>query len=299
MAIKSEFVESTGEFVALVSARAEKWRKFWEKKRKRNGTTSISWLPWFRGEPSSEIRFPLRPTLYRRTIKPKQLDILLECEGELRLEFKRCVGQLIMEGRQPRNKWERYFLMQHFEAPTRLLDWSDGALMALHFAIRHRGGSDDRYKNANPVVYMLDPWSLNRKAFKYVVLGSKGSRPVGVALPDWREAKPYLKNEFNNDELGLSCPLAIDPSHFSRRIAAQRSRFTIFGREPNGLHDAAEDERVQLRRFEFDGNAIPSLKQDLKACGISESNIFPDLEGLGRELREMLDGYLVKRFPPK
>ncbi len=299
MGIKTEFAESIGDFIPLVSARAVKWKNYWEKKRRRNGTTSISWLPWFRGEPCTAVPFPLRPTLYRRKIKRKQLDTLLECEGEIRVEFKRCVSQLMMEGQQPKDKWERYFLMQHFEAPTRLLDWSDGALMALHFAIRHRGATDDRYRNANPVVYMLDPWSLNREAFKDVVLGSKAARPIGVALPDWKEAKPYLKNEFDNDELGLSCPLAIDPSHFSRRIAAQRSRFTIFGREPNGLQEAAEDRGARLRRFELDGGNIAALKKDLKACGISESNIFPDLEGLGRELRQTLNGYLAERFPAR
>jgi len=38
---------------------------------------------------------------------------------------------------RPENKWEWYFLMQHYGAPTRLLDWSDGALVlvALYFAL--------------------------------------------------------------------------------------------------------------------------------------------------------------------
>jgi hypothetical protein len=34
--------------------------------------------------------------------------------------------------------WDSYFLMQHHEGPTRLLDWSDGALIALHFALRNK-----------------------------------------------------------------------------------------------------------------------------------------------------------------
>jgi hypothetical protein len=298
MAATSKTVKSIGEFISQISAQANKWRDFWERKRKKNDTTAIAWLPWFRGEPSIDVPYPLRPKLYRRDISGgKELDVLLECEGELRIEFQRCASQLIIGGREPKGKWERYFLMQHFSASTRLLDWTDGALMALHFAMKDRGAPDDKYGKSNPVVYMLDPWSLNRKAFKSLVLASKSARPVGVALPDWDEAKPYLKNAFNNEKLGKFCPLAIDPSQFSRRIAAQRSHFTIFGREPDGLREAVENtDGTILHSFEVDGKQIPTLKQDLKVCGISESSAYPDLEGLGRELEQTLNGYLQKRL---
>jgi hypothetical protein len=45
-------------------------------------------------------------------------------------------------------------------------------------------------------------------------------------------------NEFYNEPLGPKFPLAIDPSHVARRFAAQRSRFTIFGRAADGLTKA-------------------------------------------------------------
>jgi FRG domain. len=41
-------------------------------------------------------------------------------EGQLRYRFQQSGRQLI--SREPKDKWEWYFLMQHHGAPTRLLD---------------------------------------------------------------------------------------------------------------------------------------------------------------------------------
>jgi hypothetical protein len=194
-----------------------------------------------------------------------------------------------MTERQPADKWEWYFLMQHYKAPTRLLDWSDAALVGLYFATSQRGGKNDKY-TGDAAVYMLDPWWLNEHAFKDVVHVAESYQSVGPALPDWEEAKPYLPDEFDSEELGLKVPLAIDPSHFTRRIAAQRSRFTIFGREKDGLKAVANDSsESRLVKFDVKRDAIPDFKHDLRLAGISEDTIFPDLEGLGRELSYWFD----------
>ena len=42
-------------------------------------------------------------------------------EDEVRSEFKRRALPLVAE-RPPRDDWEWYYLMQHYGAPTRLLD---------------------------------------------------------------------------------------------------------------------------------------------------------------------------------
>ena len=38
----------------------------------------------------------------------------------------------------PQSYWEWLFLMQHYKVPTRLLDWTESALIALAFAVHER-----------------------------------------------------------------------------------------------------------------------------------------------------------------
>jgi hypothetical protein len=127
---------------------------------------------WFRSESKRHDRI-LRPELYRppagRSLKP--IPDLLDIENDLYGEFQRCAVQLLETPPTDETRdWDLYFLMQHHGAPTRLLDWSDGALMALHFALRNRT-TDDKLPNAvsspasgdttcctssDPVVYVLE-----------------------------------------------------------------------------------------------------------------------------------------------
>jgi hypothetical protein len=216
-------IASVGEYMEEVSRVRQDWKK--------KSRWGFDWQPWFRGESQGKEPTALQPKLYRSKAR---IGKLLYDEQEMRLDFKRCGMPFITEWR-PENKWEWYFLMQHYGAPTRLLDWSDGALVALYFAVKGRAG-----KKEEAAVYMLDPWWLNKLIFKTLPVRKK-DRPSGVALADWDEAGGYLPDELESAHLGPLMPLAIDPGHVSRRVAAQRSRFTIFGREKDGLKELGAD----------------------------------------------------------
>jgi hypothetical protein len=54
------------------------------------------------------------------------------------------------------DEWTSYFLMQQHGVPTRILDWSDGALIALHFAVNHK----PFVPKSDSIVYVLDPYWL-------------------------------------------------------------------------------------------------------------------------------------------
>jgi hypothetical protein len=103
--------------------------------------------PWFRGQ--SSIDYELVPSYFRH--KPAKDD---ETEDDLRLDFQQKATPLLTEA-APLDDWEWYFLMQHYGLPTRLLDWSESALVGVFFAVAESASGSDA------AVWMLDPWRLN------------------------------------------------------------------------------------------------------------------------------------------
>src|ERR1700722_19381977 len=269
--------ERTDSLITQFLERVSQYQSEWGK------GTKYPWKPWFRGEPYCRSATALLPKLYRSKKKRKRLRYE---EQELRAEFQRHAVAL-MSGLQPKGKlahWEWYFLMQHHGVPTRLLDWTDASLVGLYFALSSRKAEDDD-DSADAAVCMLDPYWLNDLSFKEMRLG-KG-RPVGIAFPDWPEMAEYLrKDPFDLDRLKPALPLAITPSHLSARIAAQKSQFTIFGHDRGDfLVKQANEKASRIRVIPIAGKRkqILQLRAELAGCGISESSVYPDLDGLGRE----------------
>jgi len=239
------------------------------------------WVPWFRGEANAEWSTRLRPRLYRGPSRTEtQVKRLLYADQEIRLAFSRSAAPLVRGSAL--DHWGHYFLMQAYGAPTRLLDWTDGAIVALYFAVQGRARANDHEGTAHAAVYMLDPAWLNSKTFKK---DPSRNRSQGVALSDWKEAGRYLpEDEFASERLRPRIPLAVDPVNVASRMSAQRAHFTIFGKDPDGLVSCSTHKKSRLVRFKIAYSAIPKIQNQLKLVGLSEFALFPDLEGLGREL---------------
>jgi hypothetical protein len=216
--------------------------------------------PWFRGQ--SDPRWPLTPTFYRLVFGVS--------EWELRRQFTKR-GVQLAGLREPRDPWEWYFLMQHFGAPTRLLDWTDSALVALFFAINSYVPGRDAVEH-DATVWVLDPNWLNQLSI--------GER--GVLSPDDARLHPYLPEQ--DTAIRKSLPVAIDPPHISPRVAVQRSRFTVHGRSRDAFAQLGKRRGARLVHVRIPASSIRSMRSDLATCGVTDSTIFPDLEHLGREI---------------
>jgi len=279
-------VESLGKFIHRVSKLREKW-----------GLPRHKEL-WFRGESTDYGETILRPELYRpapgKDVSLKPIWKLLQIENDLYDEFQRNAVERSHEKTSEEDwDWDSYFLMQHHNGPTRLLDWSDGALMALHFALRNK--PDDSHAAH---VYVLEPYRLMDKL--------KELPDVKLLKEDWKkfvEKHPsydleedawedaYLPaSEEDLTEMNVPRPpLVLDFPLITRRIAAQRSRFIVFGTDPTWLSEEFKKDNSTIKVIEVAAGSRSKLRQELRDCGITESVIYPDLDGLGREMKQLWD----------
>lgn len=245
---------------------------------------------WFRGEKQDYGDTRLRPVLYRppKTRNSlKAIPELLKIENSLFATFQRCNSEL--SDRPIEDDFNGYLLMQHHGGPTRLLDWSDGSLMALHFALRNKQGD-----NSDPVVYVLDPYRLMDKldSLPDTPLMEEKWKEYIEAHPEYAEddvSEAYLPSG-DDAEMDFELPripLFLRFPLFSRRVAAQRSQFIVFGSDPSWLSGETLRPDPAIRTITIDGKCARKIRAELQECGVTESVIFPDLDGLGRELDQL------------
>jgi len=235
-----------------------------------------TWGPWFRGE--ANVHWPLRPKLYRDPQPKRDVSTL---EDEFRQEF--IVRAPSLSPERPQNSWDWYCLMQHSGAPTRLLDWTESALIALYFAVRNRSNE----KN-DAVVYVLEPWKLNECVVGVKEVIAPGAES-GLEEEDGLRYKPWLPNRYAAG-MGVAkeLPAAIYPTHFQRRISSQRSCFKIHGSCRDGFDELPEQARAYLQKIVIPYSKMQEIEARLAVAGIDEVTIFPDLDGLGRWLAMVL-----------
>ena len=119
--------------------------------------------------------------------------------------------------------------MQHFGVPTRLLDWSENALIALYFALidaeKHKGDEDAFVDSA--AVWVLDAELWNDHALADI----GGGRRVLTTESITDGYEPHAAFPMRRT------PLSLYGTHTNPRIVAQRGSFVIFGSAKDAMED--------------------------------------------------------------
>jgi hypothetical protein len=169
---------------------------------------------WFRG--LSRSSYGLIPSIYRKSVWKYTTDDANEVYGEF---IRR--GRAFIRTQSEYSKWEWYHLMQHYGVPTRLLDWTEGALIALFFAVRRLDSVDV------PCVWVVDPNWLNSV--------TSGHDVLYYTDPTYQEKvdKKVLRR-YEDDTNLPDYPIAVLPPYIDNRIIAQKSVYTIHGKKEDG-----------------------------------------------------------------
>jgi hypothetical protein len=234
-------------------------------------TTHSTW--WFRGHPET-YRNPLTPKIFRDEYIPQNV-VRPDTESSVIKEFKRVAPALTQNVPNQDDHCSWLFLMQHHGAPTRLLDWTENALVALYFAVRNF--EDDK----DGELLAMYPYSLNEKGYQRADIATQSN-----------EILQYLAKEFGISEIP-QYPLALYPTMYFSRMVNQLSTFTIHPspsilRQKNTILDLLGDNKKNLVRYIIPYASKLKLINDLKTLGISRRTLFPDLDGLSQTIIENL-----------
>jgi len=255
---------------------------------------------WFRGHSSAS--YQLTPSVLRdvqpladargNLIKGKRVPLasgytVTGINPERMLDdFKR--KSIPFLGRVPRNDFEWMVLMQHHGVPTRLLDWTTNALVALYFAVSNLDASkhssseesveqfldNNEHRSDGAAIYAINPVKINKES-----IGKK--RPIDIS-EEYEKWKHYVRPmEYSSKVTFL--PICVVAPHISPRIRAQSGTFTL-----HGANIWALDYYVALRplitKIFIPYNSAVKIKDQLSVLGMTTSFIFPDLDGIAAEV---------------
>lgn len=234
---------------------------------------------WYRG--CGKTSDKLEPTLYRHK-SSHTIEDLMALEKKLIARFQQ--RSIPFHSRNVTSTWDWLFLMQHYGVPTRLLDWSESPLMALFFAVtsaRHGLGSRGApVFRSDAAIWVLDPVQWNKTS---VDLRSFAGE---VLTTDDPNANAYIP--IGDVKTMKSFPIAVYGAHNSQRIVAQRGVFVCFGKDTRPMEDIFQQGdfvkgcllKLVIRRRRLSG-----IHSALLRHGLTDSVVFPDLDGLAREIK--------------
>ena len=215
---------------------------------------------WFRGH--SDLEYKLAPSALRyNTIKRREQALGLVAD------MKRFLGMKLTRPPELEDHLGWIQVAQHYGLPTRLLDWTQNAAVALFFAC-----CDD--PNKDGLVVILNPIELNQTVDPKFprIFDSERDGPI---------IEPYLKLGGRINPRGKRT-IGLNPTWNTERIALQHGSFTLHG----------------SRKFELDRTQASSLLyvpilsdhkeallNELDRVGIGEMFIFPEPEHVCRHLK--------------
>lgn len=210
--------------------------------------------PFFRGQ--SNPLWELLPGLARC----KWQGMRDNPERDLYFDFVTQAGVLLPENN---SSWSNIFAMQHYGLPTRLLDWTETFSVALYFAIKNA--------DKEATIWILNPFELNKVTLNQEVLID----PTDLA-------HTYYEYYVGRTAKLEGNVVAMSPLRHNPRVFHQRAGFTLHDDLDVPLENLHPNVVTKLILSE---KGFPDAYNFLELAGVNEFTLFPDLDGLARELK--------------
>lgn len=235
---------------------------------------------WFRG--TGKVSYKLSPSLHRHAVISDP-EHIVNLETKIMDRFNQRSVPFLNKPLDKKNDWDVLFFMQHHTIPTRLLDWSENPFIALYFALvssPYNIVAQQRVYLEDAAIWVLDPISWNQEALKDY------SYDKGILSVEEHFVNSYKpRTPFANMR---EKPIAIFGNHNSPRIVSQRGVFTVFGKKMQAMEETYLNDNFPqdcLIKLVLPKDKITELENSLTSLGTTDSVVYPDLEGLAKEVR--------------
>ncbi len=224
---------------------------------------NLNYLLWFRGH--SDKGWDLIPSVQRGNYVKEEVEQFMANDFYMRA----CVS---MKERPSQDYCGWITLMQHYGLPTRLLDWSLSPLIALFFATNDY----EKYPDKDGCIWILRPGLLNElEGFGSYIYPMDKYTVVDMILPAFNSRRI---NEEVSDKI-----IACYPVEYNMRIYTQQSAFTVH----NTLRKIENiNNKYVLMKYTIPAEFKKSICDELRICGITLRNVYPDVEHIADELKQ-------------
>ena len=174
--------------------------------------------------------------------------------------------------------WNRMITGQHNGLPTRLLDWSHSALVALHFATTEE--NLEEMDDHDCLVWRIDMQEqISHLPEKYrLAVGREQTTLFSVEM--LRKITDSL--EQYDEDMGDHSMVIIEPPSTNPRIETQYSFFSIIPMGMTDIEKYLNDHTQRTVKYVIDRRLRWRVRDMLDQLNISERLLYPGLDGLSK-----------------
>lgn len=202
---------------------------------------------------------------------------ILKFEDKLNREFKRKCSQYISKTPSYDNWVEWLAFMQHYGAPTRLLDWTYSFFIAVYFAL----------ENAKDYNNECCVWAIDYQWLSGQFEGSNNENEQNI-YEDLEKREKLLKKEIF--DFPQKRVYTVNPGIFNERLIIQQGVFLCPGdmsvtfAENLAEHFSGNNSKGKIIKYAIDTKKRNELLRKLHRMNINRASLFPGIDGFAKSI---------------